>query len=220
MIYVIDKSNRSGFHAQLEEMHRIRHDIYVGRRGWTALAKPDGRDIDQFDTDATVYLLGIDESGRVTAGLRLNPTTGPHLIRDVFPHAVTDGSIPVSDHIYEFTRWFVVKGRVSAEDNRRVAGELLVAMLEYGKSIGLSHITLCCDSFFWKTMQEMRWDVRRLGPVTRYPEGKCIAVQFDVSDKMIANTREVRGVAGDVVVQLVAPLPQAANDNDRFKVAA
>lgn len=198
MIYVIDKYNRKAFHAQIEEMFRLRHDIYVGRRGWKALEKPDGRDVDQFDTNSTVYILSIDDVGQVTAGLRLNPTTGPHLIRDVFPHAVTEEPIPVGDTIYEFTRWFVVKERVSPEENRRVAGELLVGMLEYGKRIGLTHISLCCDSFFWKTMQEMRWDVRRLGPVTRYPEGKCIAVLFDVSDRMISNTRQVRGVNGSV----------------------
>src|SRR2546430_12840948 len=104
MIYVIDHHNRGGFHTQIEEMFRIRHDIYVGRRGGKALEKPDGRDIDQFDTDNTVYLLGIDSDGSVTAGLRLNPTTGPHLIRDIFPHTVTEGPIPVGDNIYEFTR--------------------------------------------------------------------------------------------------------------------
>lgn len=205
MIYVIDKRNRRGFQLQIEQMFRLRHGIYVGRRGWKALEKADGRDVDQFDTDATVYLLSIDDEGMVTGGLRLNPTTGPHLIRDIFPHTVA-GEIPVGEHIYEFTRWFVVKERVSAEENSRVAGELLVAMLEYGKHIGLTHISLCCDAFFWKTMQQTRWDVRRLGPITRYPEGKCITVLFEVSDRMIGNTREVRDVRGTVWVYAPAPL--------------
>jgi acyl-homoserine lactone synthase len=219
MIYVIDRLNCAGFHSQIEEMFRIRHDIYVGRRGWKALEKPDGRDVDQFDTDQTVYLLSLNELGKVVAGLRLNPTTGPHLIRDVFPHTVTEGPIPVGEHIYEFTRWFVVKERVSPEENRRVAGELLVAMLEYGKKAGLTHISLCCDSFFWKTMQETRWDVRRLGPITRYPEGKCMAVLFDVSDRMIANTREVRGVTGEVLVYAATPGTGPENTL-KFKLAA
>ena len=206
MIYVIDKRNRKGFRPQIEQMFRLRHDIYVGRRGWKALERADGRDVDQFDTDATVYLLSIDDAGQVTGGLRLNPTTGPHLIRDIFPHTVAGEEIPVGDHIYEFTRWFVVQERVSAEENRRVAGELLVAMLEYGKYIGLTHISLCCDAFFWKTMQETRWDVRRLGPITRYPEGKCMSVLFEVSDRMIANTREIRDVRGRVWLNAPAPL--------------
>jgi acyl-homoserine lactone synthase len=205
MIYVIDRHNRKGFHAQLEDMYRIRHDIYVGRRRWKALQRPDGRDVDQFDTEQTIYLLGIDDQGRVTAGLRLNPTTGPHLIRDVFPHTVTDGPIPTGKHIFEFTRWFVAKDRVTPEEYRRVAGELLVAMLEYGMSISLTHISLCCDSFFLKTMQETRWDFRRLGPITRYPEGKCVSVLFDVSERMIANTREVRDVRDSVWCHAAAP---------------
>jgi acyl-homoserine lactone synthase len=216
MIYVIDKHNREAFHVQLEEMYRIRHDIYVGRRGWKALERPDGRDVDQFDRENTVYLLGLEPGGHVTAGLRLNPTTGPHLIRDVFPHTITEGSIPVGDSIYEFTRWFVAKDRVSKEENRRVAGELLVAMLEYGRSIGLTHISLCCDSFFLKTMAETRWDFRRLGPITRYPEGKCVSVLFDVSDRMIANTRDVRDVRGDVWCYLSAP----PVDNTHLRIAA
>lgn len=195
MIYVIDRHNRAGFHEQLEQMFRLRYDIYVRRRGWKALESADGRDIDQFDTDATVYLLAIDDTGSVCGGLRLNPTTGPHLIRDIFPQTVS-GEIPVGEKIYEFTRWFVVKERVSPEENRRVAGALAVAMLEYGKSIGLTHISTCCDTFFWKTMQEVRWDVRRLGPIIRYPEGKCISVLFEISDRMISDTREVRGVSG------------------------
>ena len=210
MIYVIDNQNSEGFHDQIEEMFRIRHDIYVGRRGWKALERPDGRDVDQFDTDRTVYLLSLDDLGKVLAGLRLNPTTGPHLIRDIFPHTVTGEPIPAGEHIYEFTRWFVVKERVSPGESRRVAGELLVAMLEFGKSIGLTHISLCCDSFFWKTMRETRWDVRRLGPITRYPEGKCMAVLFDVSDRMIANTREVRGVTGEVLACAPSPGTRAA----------
>lgn len=215
MIYIIDRRNRGGFVSQLEQMFRLRHDIYVKRRGWKALERPDGRDIDQFDADDTVYLLAIDDTGSVCGGLRLNPTTGPHLIRDIFPQTVS-GEIPTGEHIYEFTRWFVVKERVSAEENRRVAGELLVAMLEYGKSIGLTHISLCCDAFFWKTMQETRWDVRRLGPIIRYPEGKCISVLFEVSDRMISNTRDVRGVS--VPVWCYAPSAPVAQIN--YQLAA
>src|SRR3954454_14642697 len=80
MIYLIDHSNRAAYKSQIEEMYRIRHDIYVGRRVCTALARPDGRDVDQFDTEDAVYLLGLDSFGQVCSGLRLNPTTAPHLI--------------------------------------------------------------------------------------------------------------------------------------------
>ena len=180
MIYLIDRRNRAAFSHQLDEMFRIRHDIYVRRRGWKALARPDGREIDQFDTDDAVYLLGLDEAGHVTSGLRLVPTTKPHLIRDVFPHAVTWGRIPSDEHIYEFTRYFIVGGKIGMRGKRRAAGELLCAMFEYGIAAGLTHISLLCDTFFLPHMLECNWKVHPLGLPTPYDEGTCIAVLFEV----------------------------------------
>jgi acyl-homoserine lactone synthase len=213
MIYLIDRSNRGQYRRQLDEMFRLRHDIYVGRRGWKALARADGRDIDQFDKEDTVYLLGLNESGAVCSGLRLNPTTGPHLINTVFPHAVTQRDIPVSDHIYEFTRYFVVPDRVPRLQRREAAGELLVAMFEYGLAIGLTHISLLCDAFFLSTALEMQWKVELLGIPTPYEEGTCIAILFEVSTAVAATTREVRGVHGPVLSYRTGPPSDGVNDN-------
>lgn len=219
MIHVIDRCNRSAFERQLEEMYRLRYQIYVGRRGWKALQRPDGRDKDQFDTEDTVYFLGLNESGAVTSGLRLNPTTKPHLINTIFPHAVTFEPVPVGDHIYEITRYFVVPERLARNARRRAAGELITAMLEHGLTMGLTHISLLCDAFFMSTMLEMRWKVRSLGLPTPYPEGTCIAVLFEVSDEAIANTRETRGVQGPVYVYRAQPLAPYLNGSRRSAVA-
>jgi acyl-homoserine lactone synthase len=218
VIHVIDRHNRHAFEAQLEDMYRVRHRIYAARRGWKAIRKPDGRDIDQFDTEDTIYFLGLDDSGVVTSGLRLNPTTKPHLINTLFPHAVTFGPIPVGDDIYEITRYFVVPDRLPRNVRRRRAGgELITAMLEYGLAIGLSHISLLCDAFFMTTMLEMRWKVRSLGLPTPYDEGTCIAVLFPVSEEAIANTRETRNIEGPVYVYRA--FPPCPSDRARSAVA-
>lgn len=219
MIYVIDRHNRTAFERQLEDMYRVRYKIYVGRRRWKALERPDQREVDQFDTQDTVYFLGLDEAGAVTSGLRLNPTTKPHLISTVFPHAVTFEPIPVGDHIYEITRYFVVPERLPRDARRRAAGELITAMLEHGLTMGLTHISLLCDAFFMSTMLEMRWKVRSLGLPTPYPEGTCIAVLFEVSEQAIANTRATRGVEGPVYVYGARPPAPAFRGNGRSAVA-
>jgi acyl-homoserine lactone synthase len=215
VIYVIDRHNRDAYGPQLEDMFRARHRIYVGRRGWKALRRPDGRDVDQFDTDDTIYFLGLTAAGAVTSGLRLNPTTKPHLISTLFPHAVTFDSIPVGDDIYEITRYFVVAERLPRTSRRHAGGELITAMLEYGLALGLTHISLLCDAFFMSTMLEMRWKVRSLGLPTPYDEGTCIAVIFEVSQEAIANTRETRGVHGPVFAYLPRPPTQYLNGNHR-----
>lgn len=195
MFYVIDRSNRCAYADQLDEMFRLRHRIYVERRKWKALARADKREIDQFDTEDAVYLLAINEIGQVTAGLRLLPTTGPHLIRDVFPHAVEWGPVPAGERIYEFTRYFVIRTQEGQKTRRQAAGELLCAMFEYGLGIGLTHISLLCDSFFLPLMLECGWNVRPLGLPLAYPEGECIAVLFEVSQAAIDGTRKARDIA-------------------------
>jgi acyl-homoserine lactone synthase len=208
MIYLIDRRNRAAFSQQLEEMFRIRHDIYVNRRGWKALAREDQREIDQFDTEQAVYLLGLDELGRVKSGLRLVPTMGPHLIRDVFPHAVTWGRVPCDEKIYEFTRYFIVGDKSGMLKKRKAAGELLCAMFEYGLSAGLTHFSLLCDTFFLPHMLECQWKVRPLGLPTPYDEGTCIAVLFEVSEAAIEGTKAARRVgAGRQLVFTDGPPP-------------
>ena len=195
MIYAINRDNRDHYLDQLDEMHRLRYRLYVEERGWKALARPDKREIDQFDTLDATYLLGIDDIGRVTGGLRLVPTTGPHLIRNVFPHAVQWARIPTGDTIYEFTRCFVTPNpEMDHASRRRAAGELYCAMFEYGLAIGLTHISLLCDTFFLPHMLECGWHARPLGPPTPYDEGECIAVIFEVSETTLERTRVVRNV--------------------------
>jgi acyl-homoserine lactone synthase len=82
-VHAIHVGNRHLYEAALDQHHRIRHDIYVGERKWMDLERADGREIDQFDTDRTVYLLGIEPGKGVVGGSRLVPTLEPHLMSDV-----------------------------------------------------------------------------------------------------------------------------------------
>jgi acyl-homoserine lactone synthase len=193
MIYAVDARNRHHYEQQIEQMFRMRHRIYVERRKWVDLARPDKREVDQFDNEDATYLLGIDDTGEVYAGLRLVPTTGPHLIRDVFPHAVQWGPIPQAKHILEFTRYFVGR-RQPGITSRQTAGNLLCAMFEYGLARSISHFSLLCDSFFLPHMLECGWSVRPLGRPLPYPEGECIAVLFEVSLQAIEGTRKARNL--------------------------
>ncbi len=205
MIYQIDRSNRRQFASQLDQMYRIRHHLYVERRGWSALRREDGREIDQFDTADAVYLLGLDETGAVTGGTRLIPTTAPHLMRDVFAHAVTLGEIPCSDSVFEWTRYFLTREPEDRTARRRQAGELLCAMFEFGLAHGLSHFSLVCDTFFLPMFHEAQWAIKLLGVPTPYAEGTCIALTFECSREALMSTREVRGVAGPVLTKTAHP---------------
>lgn len=208
MIFVVDRRNREAFSDQLEAMFRLRHRIYVKQRGWKALARSDGREIDQFDTEDAVYLLGLDDDGQITAGMRLIPTLKPHLMRDVFSHLVIWGRVPSDPKIYEATRCFVVETK-PGERSKHAAGEIFCAAFEYGLSNGLSHISLVCDAFFISMMLENGWGIRPLGLPVPYDEGTCIAVLIEVSARSVFSTRAQRRMVPNPLVFSPTPPPFA-----------
>ena len=210
MLYLIDRRNRTAFSEQVEEMFRIRHAVYVEGRGWRALERPDGREVDQFDTDAAAYLLSLDEQdGAVLGGVRLMPTTGPHLMRDVFPHIVTWGRVPNDNRIYEMTRLFLWR-RPGSEKRLQAVGEILCATLEFSLARRLSHISVVCDTFFLPRLLDNGWTVHPLGLPTQYEEGSCIAVLLEVSPEQLERQRARKGIAGPVLTFSLYPPPHAA----------
>jgi acyl-homoserine lactone synthase len=219
MLYVVDRRNRSAYLDQIEQMYRIRHRIYVDGRGWKALAQPDGREIDQFDTENAIYLLGIDSSGHVTSGVRLMPTILPTLMRDVFSHVAAWGDIPQSKTVFEMTRYFITEAPGDRVARRAVAGEVLSAMFEYALAAKLEKISVVCDAFFMTTMLECRWKIRPLGMPAPYPEGICVAVLIDVCQTALDNLRMSRGLTQPCLTFSALPPPHARSETNETLAA-
>jgi len=213
VLYLIDRRNRAAFGAQFEEMFRIRHSIYVEARGWKAIARPDRREIDQFDTDAAVYLLGLGPQGEVTSGVRLMPTTGPHLMRDVFSHTVTLGQVPCDPRVYEITRYFVW-GEMRGDERRKAVTEVFCGLFEYAVARNLTQMSVVCDTFFLPRLIEAGWKVHHLGLPTEYAEGVCAAILLEVSPQRLADVRARAGLGTRTLTFSSFPPPNADRDDD------
>src|SRR5215218_7746679 len=101
-VHAVTARNRADYHRFVEQHYRIRHDIYVGERKWMDLERPDGREVDQFDTEQAVYLLAMEPGKGVVGGSRLVPTLEPHLMSDVFPELANVRGVPRAADIYEW----------------------------------------------------------------------------------------------------------------------
>ena len=190
MLHLIDATNRDTAQSQelLEASYRVRHEEYVNGRGWKALAKPDGREIDQFDTANASYILWADGT-EILGGARLIPTDKPHLMSDVFPQIVTLGRLPQTSSVWELTRLFSTRGGASQANRRRVTGDVFAAMFELGLAYELEAISIVCDTFFVTRFLGMGLDVTPLGLPTAYDEGMCIAVLLPVNVKQLSVAR-------------------------------
>ena len=197
-VHVIRRDNRHLYSEILEDYFRLRHQIYVVERKWTVLDRPDKREIDQFDTDETVYLLGL-EGRSIVAGMRLVPTTGPTLLSDLFPKLSLDGPIRRSD-VYELSRIFVVKNRRGEHAGPRAEAVIQAAAMEFGLSIGLSAFTIVLESWWLPRLLDQGWLARPLGLPININSLSTIAVIVDVNEDAWTKICSRRSVPGPMLV--------------------
>ena len=85
MLKVIEGTQSSLFPKEMDAMFRNRASVFSERLGWEVTVK-DGRERDVFDDENPLYLISVDpRTGEYWGSLRLLPTTGPNMLRDVFP---------------------------------------------------------------------------------------------------------------------------------------
>jgi acyl-homoserine lactone synthase len=197
-VHVVRHANAHLYCTELDDYFRARHNVYVKERAWKELDRPDGQDIDQFDTAAAIHLLAIDRSC-VVGGHRFNPTTGPTLLSTVFPQLAARALVADSE-VYETTRLFVVKERRGEQAQPRIESLLFAATLEFALSEELRQIRFLMETWWFPRLQDMGWSVRPLGVPTDIKGMNCIAVSLDITEEVWAETCLRRAVPGPVLV--------------------
>lgn len=115
MIHVVTKENRDLYKDVLQDMYRMRYRAAVEEMGWRIDVDENGRDIDEFDYPDTIYMIYFNKDGSVGACGRLNPTTRPHLMSEIFPE-MCEGGVPTGENIYEYSRYLIErKGKTQQE---------------------------------------------------------------------------------------------------------
>jgi acyl-homoserine lactone synthase len=197
-VHVIRRDNRHLYSDILDDYFRLRHQIYVVERKWSVLDRPDKRDIDQFDTDETVYLLGL-EGHSIIAGMRLVPTTAPTLLSELFPKLSLDGPVRRPD-VYELSRIFVVRNRRGEHAGARAEAVIQAAAMEYGLSVGLSAFTIVLESWWLPRLLDQGWVARPLGLPIDIDQMSTVAVMVDVNERAWTEICLRRSVPGAMLV--------------------
>jgi acyl-homoserine lactone synthase len=196
MIHVISATNRHLYQDAIENHFRIRHEIFVRERGWKALDRPDGREVDAYDNDDSIYLLAM-EGNRVLGGHRLYPTLKSTMIEDVFPHLATVRGIPSAAHIWEWARLFVIKER----RDRRVYLELLASLQEFCLEEGITQVSGVLETWWVPGFQQVGMAIHPLGLPVEYDGAITMAALFDVSVETLAEIRSQANIDGSVLVR-------------------
>ena len=197
-VHVVRRDNRHFYADILDDYYRLRHQIYVVERKWMDLDRPDKREMDQFDTEETVYLLGL-EGRNIVAGMRLVPTTAPTLLSELFPQLALNG--PVRRHdVYELSRIFVIPTKRGEHAGPRAEAVIQAAAMEYGLSTGLSAFTIVLESWWLPRLLDQGWAARPLGLPVNINAMSTVAVIVDVNEKAWTEICARRSVPGSMLV--------------------
>jgi acyl-homoserine lactone synthase len=195
-VHVISATNKHLYQDAIESHFRIRHDVFVGERGWKALERPDGREVDQFDDDDSIYLLAMD-GARVIGGHRLYPTLKPTMISEVFPHLAAQRGIPSDPYIWEWSRLFAVKER----RDRRVYLELLAALQELCLDEGVTQVSGVLETWWVAGFQQVGMAVHPLGLPANHENDLIMAALFDISARTLDQIKSIGDISGSVLVR-------------------
>ena len=205
MIEHFSGSDERKYSSIFGQMYRQRYEIYVKRRRWDL--NPIGQlEKDQYDTPDANYLLVIDDTNQILAGLRLLETTKPHILGDLFPDLVRNGTVPQGHDILELTRFYVAPFRARKDLRQRLIGVLSAGMIEFCLDRRIRKVTSVIDSFLLPLMHSMKWPVRPLGPRQRYDQGMAIAVEVDMTEAALRTTRSTKGVPGRALSTVSHPV--------------
>jgi acyl-homoserine lactone synthase len=210
-VHLIANANAHLYRDEMDAYFRTRHEIYVRERGWKALDRPDGREIDQFDTARTSYVVAMDGS-KIVGGMRLVPTLCPTLLSDLFPELSLRGAVKRSD-IYELSRFFVTRERRGEQTNPRVEALVQCATMEYGVATGLRQFSIVCETWCVPLLQDQGWRTSPLGVPVELDGMSTMAVLVEISEQAVRAIRECRSIVGSILtvrgMQLPEPLTPA-----------
>jgi acyl homoserine lactone synthase len=151
MIVYVTPATRHKFREQLDQYYQLRKRVFCDKLGWVD-AREDGREVDSFDSHFNVYILCIDsETGAVSGGVRMMPSTGPTLLHTVWADMLPDDNDFRSPNIWEATRFCVdeeISTRKASLLNRTTL-MLSMAVADFGNANGISHVIAVCEHYFF-----------------------------------------------------------------------
>lgn len=182
-----------------EPMYRHRYKVFYERLGWQ-VSVADGREIDQFDDEDSVYVLTADQSDTVLGGWRLRSTMRPYMLSHVFPQLLHGTEAPQDRSIWEISRFAVESTgrRIPSFGFGDTARALLTGTVHFAMRVGMTQCVMVVSVALERLLRSFGLRLHRFGPPKRIGHVMSVAVWLDVD----LHTRSV--LLGEALPMLAA----------------
>ena len=202
MIIAISENKRELYPDLINQMHILRKEVFHDRLNWEVEVEGNW-EVDRFDDYDPLYILSLNDLGHVQGSLRLLPTTGPNMLRDVFHCLLPAGEHIVSPTIWESSRFCVSlkdqHGNRSLSNLNTVTAELIAAMGEVGVFAGLSNIVTVYDHFLRRIISRAGCEETLVGGPQNIGGVKTYAGMFRVDELDLETFKNNWGIEGNLV---------------------
>jgi len=202
MLKLIEGSYASFFPREMDAMFRNRAQTFSDRLGWEVLVK-DGYERDMFDNANPLYLVSVDpDTEEYWGSLRLLPTIGPNMLRDVFPQLI-DGEYIESATIWESSRICAAAIPGQPERGRNgvnyVLSELILGIGEVSVAAGLTQIVSVFDARILRVLRNAGLKIDIIGTPQRIGGVMSYAGLFDTGEGPLTAFRAATGIDRSVL---------------------
>ena len=208
LIRVIEGSRPTHSSKEVEAMFRNRAEIFFDRLGWDVSVK-NGYERDEFDEQDPVYLISLDpDSGEYRGSLRLLPTIGRNMLRDVFPFLLRDDEIVESATIWEVSRICTLLSEAPERHRGGVSpafAELLAGIGEIALLSGWTQMVAVFDTRVFRMLKAAGCNPQIIGKPTRIGKTMSFAGLFDTGVGPLQAIRDAMGIRGPVLEPRFAP---------------
>lgn len=173
----------AGASQKLDGMFKLRHEVFKERLEWE-VGSASGKERDMFDDLDPVYIV-CEHEGDVLGSWRLLPTTGPYMLKNVFPELLYGMPAPEAPDVWEISR-FAVSKRVVGNDSlgtiKTVTNMLLEQLFAFAARREISRIVAVADVRFERILGRAGLLTQRFGPPMQIGVTRAISGYADVSD--------------------------------------
>jgi N-acyl-L-homoserine lactone synthetase len=181
--------SRLEYAAPLMQMHHDRKRVFVDTLGWKLASPYSWLEVDDFDDHRAVYLLARSAlTGDHEGSVRLLPTTGPHMLSNLFSDLCSD-TVPAGEEIWEISRLVSRPNSAPGASVVRVHRLLALALAEFALLNSIKRYTLVTEAHRVPALLSVGWPVEPLGLPTPFMGQDLQALQISICPATLMQMR-------------------------------
>ncbi len=168
----------------LDSMYGLRHEMFSERLQWDVETR-NGREKDWFDRLEPTYVVARqgETPSRATGSWRLLPTTGPYMLKDVFPELLHGQAAPQEAGVWEASRFAVARHDDSAAYGLNETPIAMIReMLRFVRRNGVHEIVTVTSVGVERLIRNLGLKTERFGPAIQIGNVRTVALKIPMDD--------------------------------------